>query len=594
MVTVDAPYSDLALAYGRGLLVPFLGAGMSTPLCPLWPGFIERLECQCGIARPEGLNDKGENLIRRAAAAIHKLRNIGPNALADNVRSALYGEDTHRSERDARPSTEATLALSEVWWPLVLTTNYDSIFLEAANARWVGRRLSNSPSFMNVLGRSQLDCQRVLNSLRSPDGPILWALQGYLGRANQKHDLGAELVVGHEEYRRETHQAVHFRRAFAEVFRSRTFLFLGAGLQDPYFMELFNEILELLGSVPHMHYALVRRGTVDADFLLKRMQIRLIEYDAKADSEHSQNVCGFLKNLREAIEGPRVRTASWSYRVGATGRVEGNEPPQIQILRSQLPVSLENGECVAISAGEQNDDSLVLGPAGHRVLAHFGIAPHRIYPPTKETGYVHRIAGTSVYVVAARWQKDMGDYRDARSVRPAIEDLLTKSQTDGFTRTNAMLVGAGPKRTFPAYLSLLETLKACRSWYSSQQAAPKLQFRLHVVDPSIIDMISARRIDPLDVLASEEIKFWVECWRTKKDVYRVLEVARFDTTLQAVLAKHDVPSTGWRYSVIPEPAAGEGERTVASLLTELAPRTIDSAGIYLGSTLRLVRDDLAP
>jgi hypothetical protein len=583
MVTVDAPYSDLALAYGRGLLTPFLGAGMSAPLCPLWSGFIERLEIQCGIVRPEGTGNDGANLIRRAAAAVHKLRNIGPNALADNVRVALYGERTHAS-------TEATSALSEIWWPLVLTTNYDSIFLEAANARWAGRRLSNSLSFMNVLGRSQLDCQRVLNSLRSPDGPILWALQGYVGRANQLHDLGAELVVGHEEYRRQTHQAVHFRRAFAEVFRSRTFLFLGAGLQDPYFMELFNEVLELLGSVPHMHYALVRRGTLDADFLLKRMQIRLIEYDAKSDSKHSQNVCGFLDNLREAIEGPRVRTARWSYRIGATGRTEGNERPQVEILRSGLPASLENGECVAISVGKEND-KLVLGPAGRKVLANFGIADHRIYPPTREIGYVHRIADTCVYVVTAGWQKDMGDYRDARSVRPAIEELLTRSHADGFIRTNAMLIGTGPKRTFPAYLSLVETLKACRSWYSSNQAAPKLQFRLHVVDPSVIDMISARRIDPLDVLASEEIKFWVECWRTKKDVYRVLEVARFDTTLQTVLAKHDVPSTGWSYSVIPEPAANEGKGTVTSLLAEPVPRTIDSAGIYPGSTLRLIRDD---
>jgi len=439
---------------------------------------------------------------------------------------------------------------------------------------------------MKVLGRSQLDCQRVLNSLRSPDSPILWALQGHLPRTNPKQGLAAELVVGHEEYRRQTHQAVHFRRAFAEVFRSRVFLFLGAGLQDPYFMDLFNEVLELLGSVPHMHYALVRRGTLDADFLLKRMQIRVIEYDSKSDNEHSQNVCEFLENLRETIDGPRVRTIMWSYRVDAKALVERNERPQVEILRSALPDSLENGECVAISVGEKPDGNRMLG-AGKQVLASFKIEDRCIYAPTRDAGCVHRIEGTSVYVVAVPWQQD--GYLDARRIRPAIEELLTRSQADGFTRTNSMPIGAGTK-AFPPYLSLMETLMACRSWYSWWPVTPKLQFRLRVVEPSIINLISSRRIDPLDVLASGEIKFWVECWRTEQDVYRVLEVAHFDTTLRAVIARHDVPNAGWRYCVIPEPTADEGEGTVASLFTEPVPTTIDSAGIYFGSTLRLIRD----
>src|SRR5262249_11446115 len=76
MIAVETPYSDLAHAYESGLLTPFLGAGMSAPLCPLWSEFIERLESRCGIARPKDLGNEGESLIRRAASAVNKLRNI--------------------------------------------------------------------------------------------------------------------------------------------------------------------------------------------------------------------------------------------------------------------------------------------------------------------------------------------------------------------------------------------------------------------------------------------------------------------------------------------------------------------------------------
>jgi hypothetical protein len=68
---------------------------------------------------------------------------------------------------------------------------------------------------MIVCGRSRLDCQRVLSSLRRPDNPIMWAVQGFLGgqaRFSTADEvslppnlplLEQEVVIGHEEYRRE-------------------------------------------------------------------------------------------------------------------------------------------------------------------------------------------------------------------------------------------------------------------------------------------------------------------------------------------------------------------------------------------------------
>ena len=83
-------------------------------------------------------------------------------------------------------------------------------------------------------------------------GEVVWALQGFLGPRKNIADqlrglteLKSEIVVGHAEYRRTTNREPHFRRCFAEVFRNSSFLFLGAGLAEPYFLNLFDEIIEL-------------------------------------------------------------------------------------------------------------------------------------------------------------------------------------------------------------------------------------------------------------------------------------------------------------------------------------------------------------
>ena len=44
--------------------------------------------------------------------------------------------------------------------------------------------------------------------------------------------------MGHDEYRRVTYRDIHFRRAFAEVFRHRSLLFLGSGIRETYLQEL--------------------------------------------------------------------------------------------------------------------------------------------------------------------------------------------------------------------------------------------------------------------------------------------------------------------------------------------------------------------
>jgi hypothetical protein len=145
-----------------------------------------------------------------------------------------------------------------------------------------------------ILGRSREDCHLVLRSLDETTPPILWALQGFLGGQVEKelekvisdsvkrYELASQLVVGHQQYQRAINAEGHFRRAFAEVFRRRSLLFLGSGLLEDYLVNLFSEILHNQGSGPYPHFALLNirdRERFDSSFLQTRLGIVPVFYD---------------------------------------------------------------------------------------------------------------------------------------------------------------------------------------------------------------------------------------------------------------------------------------------------------------------------
>jgi SIR2-like domain len=207
--------SRLQFAYDAGRLVPFLGSGMSFPACRLWKGLIEQLEVAAGFSSSSPTTDHpspGE-LTRRANRAVQQLRiSQSADKFADSLREALHLVSTV-------PLTTASLA--KTFWPLVMTTNYDDLFWTAF--------IREQGTSQKVLGRSVSDCHAILSSLRTPSEPILWAVQGFLGHIcscplprNRMNELAKEVVVGHQEYRKVTFNSPHFRRAFAEVFRSRS------------------------------------------------------------------------------------------------------------------------------------------------------------------------------------------------------------------------------------------------------------------------------------------------------------------------------------------------------------------------------------
>ncbi|ATB49292.1 SIR2 family NAD-dependent protein deacylase [Corallococcus macrosporus] len=297
----------LASLYHRGLLVPFIGAGLSRPACPGWGGLITRLEA--AAATGAGTGEDPLSLIRRANKTVLALRHRGQGALEKAVREALT----------TTPVTipESATCLADIWWPLVITTNYDNLYPSSVSSRWKIRPL--------VLGRSPMHCFQVGRVLREPLAPALWAIQGYLDTPCDEHfdfqnQLASELVVGHEEYRRVTHREPHFRRAFAEIYRNRSLLFVGSGLQDQYLLDLFSEIREFYGPNGHLHFAFAPEGELDVDFLLREFQVAVVEYSVPSNNptDHS-NRHRHLRELKHAID-VAPSPSRWDYQVARPSR----------------------------------------------------------------------------------------------------------------------------------------------------------------------------------------------------------------------------------------------------------------------------------
>jgi hypothetical protein len=219
----------LVATYEAGRLVPFIGSGMSRPICTDWPTFIgalERATTQSG-ADPLDSNTPRDVLIRRANSAVRTLKRRDRGAFAKAVRAGLLSNEPSSSSdglkiqgKDASVYPSQTKSLARLWWPMVLSTNYDNCYAAAFHKQFTDRQLA-------VVGRSAEDCQRVLNSLSTAGRSLLWALQGYLHdvpcrnlRSAVTWGLEAQLVIGHEEYRRVTYRDLHFGVRLLKSFAS--------------------------------------------------------------------------------------------------------------------------------------------------------------------------------------------------------------------------------------------------------------------------------------------------------------------------------------------------------------------------------------
>jgi SIR2-like domain len=634
--SVDFQHRMLPLlvnAYERGRLVPFLGAGMSYPACALWDRFLENLERAADL-KSDG--ERSENPTARAYLAGVALRNKATKERYwQKLREALQPHQIAAIPIQTR-------ALARIWWPLVITTNYDDLFLTATKryARSkirIRRRWPRQP--MMLVSRHPQDCRRILSSLVEPllvmddiprgegsaagtvsrekptpeidsfasdtTGSYLWHIQGFLGGQADPHSMPEwrvreksnpnflsplrfldDLVVGHAEYRRVINTEIHFRRCFGEVFRQRSFLFLGSSLAEEYFLNLFGEVLELFGSNSYPHFALVKRGSVDARFLVERMNTVVCEY------EDYDQLPIWIDLLRKEIDGERCRPTRFSYSVRSpfwiSTRLNNGD---FTVVRSSLPFlrDLPKDECVAVSSGRGPKGQVWVGPEIYgRYLKYQGIdEPLLNTLRLPSGGYVVRVGRRKCYAVAARDPRLHGkDARSLEHVHLAVRSLLNRAWKDGFCVLHLQLLASGRIQVFPPSSSLIETTRAYGQW-RRRYLSRDLRLVVYVLDPIVLFNVWTGRIGLHELLSVDTAGFWLEVVRETEQVMRIPVQYPCGTTLGEILTAFRVPSSpNWHVWVRPAPRRSELDKP--SNAHDLAGQTLTSLGVVPGSTLALV------
>lgn len=568
----------LAAAYHSGKLVPFIGAGMSVPRAVGWQTLVEGLEQRlmndgAAAAAPQA---GSEDLIRRANAAARALRAGAPGAFVEALRAALFSS----AQRDIPGQT---LALAQLWWPLVLTTNYDNLYEAAFRGAHAKRRVE-------VYGRGVSDCQRVLSSLSEPSDAVVWALQGYLNAPEPlaPKELAHEVVLGHDEYRRVTHREPHFRRAFAEVYRSRSLLFLGSGLRESYVQELLGEVLEFYGPASRNHFAFLPAGEVDANFLRARFQIEVLEYPRGAHAF----VRNWLEQLRAFVEHQARRPIGWVFGVGRDGDRYPSEA-QFEVQRSPLPAALADGECIAVSAGGRLGSFHLSETIRSFLRSDVGLGSDP--RDWSERGkYLRFDAAKRVWAVRARSDDDQRVLADVQRAATALFDACSR---EGLRVLRLQLLSSGGEQRPDARTPLHERqnftnrfafVQITRAWAAWRREHPHVDLRLvmHLIQPEVYSEIASGRLDVLELLTCEDLRFWVEVRWSEAEIERRLFQLASTQPLRAVLATLNLPAPGWTFRIVPW---GDPRYAQALNVGESLDCTLEELSLVPGATLRFER-----
>jgi hypothetical protein len=565
-------------------LVPFLGAGMSAPRLALWEQFAWNLEEWAGVEHPT-VGECKKLLDVRAQRACAKIENsYGRKCLLDAIGCALKGKS---EEIPAQ-----TISLAAVRWPLVVSTNYDDLFYGACRDACRTRHSSDSEQShrdrmdVQAIGRSVQHCKLVLSALHGPfDRQYIWHVQGFLGgqfgRGIEKTVVGLEalqdqLVIGHAEYRRVANASPpHFRRCFGEMFGTRSFLFLGSGLSEEYFLNLFGEVLDLRGPSITPHFAFTKKGEVDSHFLADQMNITVCEYD-----EHDQ-LTDWLTCLGREIESPQIRSTRWSFAI-RTAQPSQND---LEITTDDVSLSPRANEAIALIAPRDAASNRPILRGAPVILDR---ADLRYIGRAKDDKDKHVVqyGHESFYAVTARCTGREHD--DA--VAEMMSDLLPEVDGHNDAPQAVHVQWSSSGGTVPRVFALMEIVRAFGQWRRHNPDS-KLRLILHI-DSDLAFNLTSGRIDVQELLSSEFIRFWSvvmldrEGDRDREPTRRILYY-RPDTKFVEVLKELGVPyergSSEWSVSVFPCPRPTPEKE----LTWQLQDRTLLSIGVVFGSMLVL-------
>jgi hypothetical protein len=554
---------------------------MSRPTCANWHEFVSNLECQSNIDNT-ALHERG--LIQRAFSALQVLRRQGQD-ISSAISKAVYSID------DGSIPSQAE-ALASVFWPLVCTTNYDDIYFRA--------KLKRSGFLPRILGRSEADCREVLRHIGFPSGEAVWVLQGLLsakdlgvraamGSNFNQRQLELELVVGHAEYRKVAHLAPHFRRCFAELFRTRSLVFLGSGLAEPYFLTLFDEIIELTGPPLRPHFAVIEEGDLDPEFLQRQYHVICNTYPK---GEHGY-VTELLRDFARFTNRGRVRPSSWGFRVGSPQRVgKAHAIDHFKVVCAGLPNprTLPEGEVVAISCGRGTTNAMLheATSRGSPLVSDTGAAMMKLAEFSYDWLDDWTVKWKSLdraYGVVAREQTSYSvaprDRRSPDAIRMAFLSFLRLMDKQRIRLAHIQLLGAGKLRVFQPWVSLVQMARAYGQWArESNRPDDFLRVNVYVVDPGVIAMLQGGYIDLVEPLEDSRLHIDVEVIDASGSVSRYHHIVSAEKELGDLIGPL---REGERARVHAHPTPTREVRP--RMLQDEISRSLREFGLVSGSTL---------
>lgn len=570
-ISFEEALPRLVSTYNKGRLVPFTGSGISAPSIPTWQEFISRLSSLAGIELKKKEKQTAAELIANSELVVAKLIRQDKSKFNELVVKSL-------SPDLSKYPTPQCNWLSKIWWPLILSTNYDTMFTEAYEHH---HDKIDGPQ-ISVFGRSQIDCHSLLTMLQAPAGSAYWALQGYFGESINKKNLHEEIVVGHRQYRNVTYNNQIFRSVFAEVFRNYSFFFIGSGLSEEYFTGLFGEVLEKFGNNPHTHCALFREkdiesGAVDHQFLHTRLNTVAVYY--KGDYP---DLAGYLKMFHGAINGKSSKLYNLGFASKSFSALNyKTEPAELEIVAGKMPFP-ENGECTVFSIGYQFNDTNLSGRMKD-FLKHYETRLKLKESDKKRIGKTSlwQMGKSDIYGAAARdmaGDKSSRDARDLRRVKDTFVEAL-KCLAPKYKTINIMALASGQLRKFPGMFSLIQMIRGYKKFVAQKAIGCKV--RIFVEDPKVLYYMRKNPLEIEELLNCDDMRITVE-------IHNNHEIERFqaffypDIKLKDVSTYYSVSNEYWSVTVLPTPFKDQQ-------IDPEADEKLEDIGLIPGSTLRYTR-----
>src|SRR5258707_11734172 len=89
VITLREALPRLVATYNKGKLVPFTGAGISTPSVPLWKTMVQNLSKTCDLKLPKDFGASPQQLIQYSEEAVTRLVRQSPSKFVRAFKESL-------------------------------------------------------------------------------------------------------------------------------------------------------------------------------------------------------------------------------------------------------------------------------------------------------------------------------------------------------------------------------------------------------------------------------------------------------------------------------------------------------------------------